>query len=280
MRSPLMLVLLFLGSLVMAGCGGRGPATTRLLTKDAHGPGRGGKIVVLSTAAPRGIEPAAARQGLEYEIAYATQRPLFSYRPGSTQPVPDLAAAPAEISGDARTVTVHLRKGVRFSPPVDREVSSRDVAYAIERGANPNVRCPYFKRDFSALVGASDASGGPIVGIATPDNHTIVFHLDRSWGREFANALALPLSAPVPVGIALREDRAHPSRYEQRLISTGPYMFATSKVGRIFGTGYVPGRSALLVRNPSWRAETDFRPAYFDRVAFRFKPTEGQRVKF
>ena len=62
-----------------------------------------------------------------------------------------MASEPAKISGDGKTITVHIRKGVHFSPPVNREVTSADVAYAIERGANPNVGNPYFEAYFSSL---------------------------------------------------------------------------------------------------------------------------------
>jgi peptide/nickel transport system substrate-binding protein len=37
----------------------------------------------------------------------------------------------------------------------------------------------------------------------------------------------------------------------------------------VLGEGYVPGRSLRLVRNPSWRAATDQRPAYLDEIDFK-----------
>ena len=68
---------------------------------------------------------------------------------------PDLATeiptvANGGITDGGKTVTVHIRSGVYFSPPVNREVTSADVAYAIERGANPNVANPYFPSYFGA----------------------------------------------------------------------------------------------------------------------------------
>ena len=72
---------------------------------------------------------------------------------------------------------------MHFSPPVNREVTSADVAYAIERAANPNVANPYFAAYFGAgapapLEGATSPNykGGPIPGIQTPNKTTIVFH--------------------------------------------------------------------------------------------------------
>ena len=67
-----------------------------------------------------------------------------------------MASEPAQISEGGKTITVHIRKGVHFSPPVNREVTSADVAYAIERGANRNVANPYFEAYFSSLVGAKE----------------------------------------------------------------------------------------------------------------------------
>ena len=70
-----------------------------------------------------------------YMVCYATQRPLYSWKPeDGTTPVPDLATADPQISEDGKTVTVKIRSGVKFSPPVNREVTSKDVKYAIERG--------------------------------------------------------------------------------------------------------------------------------------------------
>src|SRR5205823_5979607 len=75
-----------------------------------------------------------------FNVAYMTQRPLYSYKPqDATNPVPDLADGPAQITNGGKTVTIHIKKGIKFSPPVSREVTSADVKYALERGYNPNV---------------------------------------------------------------------------------------------------------------------------------------------
>ena len=68
-----------------------------------------------------------------------------------------MASGPPEISDGNKTVTVHLKEGIHFSPPVNREVTSEDVAYAIERGANPNVANPYFQSYFKSIEGVPDS---------------------------------------------------------------------------------------------------------------------------
>ncbi|HYM54117.1 MAG TPA: ABC transporter substrate-binding protein, partial [Solirubrobacteraceae bacterium] len=52
-------------------------------------------------------------------------------------------------------------------------------------------------------------------------------------------------------------------------VATGPYMFKADTQGKVLGTGYQPGKSATLVRNPNWSASTDSRPAYLDEIAIK-----------
>ena len=41
---------------------------------------------------------------------------------------------------------------------------------------------------------------------------------------------------------------------------------ANDSAGKVLGTGYQPGKSLTLVRNPNWSASTDFRPAYLNQI--------------
>jgi peptide/nickel transport system substrate-binding protein len=231
------------------------------------GGARGGTLTVLNHEDFEHLDPGQAYSSVDYEAVYATQRPLYSYKPDSyAAPVPDMASGPPEISSDRKTVTVHIRSGVHFSPPVNREVTSADVAYAIERGANPNVANPYFSTYFGSLIGAKQANGGPIPGIATPNAHTIVFRLDEAKAPIFAAALVLPLTAPVPEEYARKYDAHSPTEYGNYLVATGPYMFKSNSAGRVLGVGYEVGKSATLVRNPNWSASTDYRPAYLNQI--------------
>jgi peptide/nickel transport system substrate-binding protein len=272
-------------TLALAACGGSssssatstgGGATSGTSLKPAlDGTGenltngtKGGTLTVYDHEDFQHLDPGESYFSLDYEVIYATQRPLFIFPPNDpVHAVPDLAAAPATVSADGKTVTVHIRHGVHFSPPVNREVTSADVAYAIERGANPNVANPYFPAYFFYLVGASKATGGPIPGIVTPDKYTIVFHLTGPYGTFFVGALSLPLSAPVPKEFAAPLDKKKPTAYgSTTMVETGPYMFKSDPTGKFIGIGYQPGKSATLVRNPNWSASTDIRPAYLDQI--------------
>src|ERR1700730_4156849 len=136
---------------------------------------RGGTLTVLNHEDFEHIDPGQSYFVIDYGAVYATQRPLYSYKPNEfAKPTPDMAEGPPQISADAKTVTVHIRHGVHFSRPVNREVTSADVAYALARGTNPNVANPYFEGYFKVIEGASSAGGAPIPGIKTPDKSTIV----------------------------------------------------------------------------------------------------------
>lgn len=291
--------LLVLG---LAGCGGSGPqpagrpgsepgGTPTTPLKAGENPAgqllvgrtkkRGGVLGVYVDSARTHLDPGQSHSALDYVVGSATQRPLFSYLPNTSENVsPDLAAeipttANGGITDRGRTVTVHIRKGVYFSPPVNREVTSADVAYAIERAANPHVSNPYFASYFGSASPAplegtqsSGYRGGPIPGIQTPNKFTIVFHMLRPSGSLLISALSLPLSAPVPKSFAGRLDKHSPTTYGTRyLVASGPYMLKSNPAtGSIRGIGYVSGKSVTLVRNPSWSSASDRRPAYLNQI--------------
>jgi peptide/nickel transport system substrate-binding protein len=245
-------------------------------TQSLTGGKKGGVLQVLDETDFEHIDPGIAYYSLDYEVVFATQRPLYSNKPNTASEVsPDMASGPPEISSDGKTVTVKLREGVHFSPPVNREVTSEDVAYAIERGANPNVANPYFHAYWESLEGAPKANGGPIKGISTPDKHTIVFKLTEPKGQLVADAMVMPLTAAVPKEYAAKYDNHKPSDYSNYQVATGPYMFKNDSSGKVLDVGYFPGKSATLVRNPNWKASTDIRPAYLDEIQIKIGGTNA-----
>jgi peptide/nickel transport system substrate-binding protein len=228
---------------------------------------KGGKLTVLWTDDVDFIDCGATYYQMGFQVCSATQKALYGYEPDdSVNAVPDLAEADPQISEDAKTVTVTIKSGVKFSPPVDREVTSADVKYAIERGFFNTVNNGYAGAYFGDLVGAKVGAepGTEIEGIETPDDQTIVFKLSKGTGGVLAGALALPLSAPVPKEYAQKFDKQNPSAYGQNQVATGPYMLTNDADGKV--TGYQAGRRIHLVRNPNWDASTDFRPAYVDEI--------------
>ncbi|HEY0516591.1 MAG TPA: ABC transporter substrate-binding protein [Solirubrobacteraceae bacterium] len=258
------------GSNTVSSSGYQSPTTQSLEGK------KGGTLEVLDETDFEHLDPGIAYYSLDYEVVFATQRPLYSNKPNTaSEASPDMASGPPEVSSDAKTVTVHMREGIKFSPPVNREVTSADVAYAFQRAANPNVANPYLQPYFKAVEGVPTATGGPIKGIATPDKHTIVFHLTEPKGSFVANALVMPISAAVPKEYAEKFDKHKPSDYGNNQVATGPYMFKNDSSGKVLGVGYFPGKSATLVRNPNWSASSDIRPAYLDEIKIKIGGTNS-----
>jgi peptide/nickel transport system substrate-binding protein len=228
---------------------------------------KGGTLTVLNHADFEHIDPGTSYFSNDYQAMYAVHRPLYSYKPNNVAtPSPDMAESAPQISSDGKNITIHIRHGVHFSPPVNREVTSADVAYALERAANPNVANPYYLGYLGSVEGMPKATGGPVPGIKTPSKYTLELHLTEPKAQLVAASLVLPYSAPVPAEYASRFDAKKPSEYGNYQVATGPYMFKNNSEGKVLGIGYQPGKSATLVRNPNWNASTDFRPAYLDQI--------------
>jgi peptide/nickel transport system substrate-binding protein len=246
-----------------------GSATDNL--REAGTGKKGGKLTVLSAGDVDFLDPGKTYYTYAIGIINALHRGLYAYLPNDTsKPVPDLAAADPVIAPDGKTVTVKLREGVMFSDPVDREVTSADVKYAIERAFTSSVSSGYVFTYFGDLVGAPDEPGEyrELRGIQTPDKQTIVFKLTRGTGAALAGALAMPISVPVPKEFAQRYDRQSPSTYgEQHAVFTGPYKVESDAQGKL--TGFQPQRRIRLVRNPQYSDVGDFRPAFLDEIEFQ-----------
>ena len=183
---------------------------------------------------------------------------------------PDLATvipttANGGITDGGKTVTVHIQQGVHFSPPVNREVTSADVAYAIERGANPNVGNAYFGRRTSARArrrrwSARQAPTTRAARSRDPDAEQV--H-DRVPHDQAVGSFLVAGAQPADLGAGARELRGADGQARRRrptarkyLVATGPYMIkADPKTGMFQGIGYQTGKSLTLVRNPNWNAE-------------------------
>ncbi len=198
-RAVLALVLAGLATVLVAACGSSSSSSSKSSTTSSsgvsgasslplkagenpssevlYGKKKGGTLTVYSSVDFAHLDPGQSYFGGDYPVVDVTNRPLFSFLPNSsTTLAPDLATAVPTVANGGitdggKTVTVHIQPNVKFSPPVNRVVTSKDVAYAIERGANPNVANPYFISYFGAnspapLVGATSSkySGGPIRG--------------------------------------------------------------------------------------------------------------------
>jgi peptide/nickel transport system substrate-binding protein len=271
-------VVALLGVAACGGGGSEGKKTATGATKTggsaaatAIKPGKaGGKLTVLASADVDYLDPGQTYYTFGYMVLYSTNRTLYSFKPDSSEkPVPDLATGPPEISADNKTITVHIKPGVKYAPPVNRAVKAADIKYAFERAFSKEVPSGYAGTYFSSIVGtpAKPNSGDvkPISGIETPDDTTIVFHLKTPSAPLVSQALVMPITVPVPQEYASKFDGKTPSSYDQYTTFTGPYMVKNDpKTGKV--TGRVAGKSIDIVRNPNWDKSTDYRPAYLNEI--------------
>jgi peptide/nickel transport system substrate-binding protein len=264
-------------ALIVAACGGSdddgggggGSKTATVQGKITAGK-PGGVLTYLASGDIDYLDSGQTYYTFGYMVLYATNRTLYSFNPdNSVKPVPDLAEGPPEISSDNKTITVHIKKGVKYAPPVNREVKTQDIKYAFERAFSKEVPSGYAGAYFSSIVGTPEKPNSgdikPISGIETPDNNTIVIKLKTAEAPLVSQALVMPITVPVPEEYAKKWDSSTPSKFDQYQSFTGPYMVKNDPTtGKV--TGRVPGKSIDLVRNPNWDKKTDYRPAYLDQI--------------
>ncbi|WP_026127840.1 ABC transporter substrate-binding protein [Nocardiopsis lucentensis] len=195
---------------------------------------------------------------------YARTLLTYTEAPGEegTELQPDLAEAMPEPNEDATEWTVRIKPGLRYEDGT--EITARDIKYAIARSNFGPQALPNGPKYFQGLLADSEDYEGPYAGdgdplegfdgIETPDDHTLVFRLNKSFS-EFPYVLIQPQTAPVP------PDADRGEQYQSHVVSSGPYKFDGD---------YRPGVSLNLVRNEEWDAGTDpTRRALPDRIEVR-----------
>jgi peptide/nickel transport system substrate-binding protein len=195
-------------------------------------------------------------------------RNLVTYRHvaglAGDQPVPDLATDTGQVSGDGLTYTFKLKQGVKFAPPVDRVITSHDIEYAFERIDTKSLVAQYGFYYDGTIVGMDGAHSGapkPISGIETPDDNTIIFHLQQPTG-DFLYRLAMPATAAMPKEVAGCFTKA--GDYGRDVIASGPYMIQGSDQVDVSScsaikpmSGFDPTKKLIMVRNPNYDPATD-----------------------
>ncbi|MFI6316067.1 ABC transporter substrate-binding protein [Nonomuraea sp. NPDC050556] len=225
---------------------------------------KGGTLKLANTADWDSLDPGNTYYGYSLNFARLYGRALLMFKsaPGAdgNTLVPDLAESLGKASDDAKTWTYTLRKGVKFEDGTP--VTSKDVAYAVARSYDKEV-FPNGPTYLNALLswpkgykgGMKDKDADISSAISTPDDQTIVFHLNQPFGL-FDYIMQMPMTMPVP------KDKDTGTKYQEHVISTGPYKFETNEVGKGF----------TLVRNENWDAATDpNRPALPDKIEVQVK---------
>ena len=277
--------------LVAAACGGDSGSTTTESSAGTSGePAPGGTLrIALVSDMSSAFDPQKEYYGVAWEYyRCCLLRTLMSYNGKTTAEgggvvEPDLASADPEVSADGLTWTFSIQPGLHYAPPVeDVEITAQDFVRAMEREATPSANVGGYPFYYSVIAGFDEFASGDadeISGMKAVDDHTLEITVTRPTG-DLGYRLAMPAAAPIPPNPADPKARfgvaeGHDADYGRYLVASGPYMFEGSEdmdfsqpVSKQKPVeGYQPGRSIVLVRNPSWSGDTDqLRPAYPDSI--------------
>lgn len=224
----------------------------------------GGTVSYQMSSTPDSMDPGNTYYAFMWDFTrlYARSLVTFNPAPGNAglQLKPDLATGLGQASDGGKTWTYHIRSGLKFSDGTP--ITSKDVKYAIERSNyapdvlsnGPTYFHSYLVDNSSPYQGPYKDKTGGLNSIQTPDDTTIVFHLQQPFA-DFDYLVSNPETAPVPQAKDTGAD------YVKHVVSSGPYMFQS----------YQDGKGATLVKNPYWSASTDpIRKQYADKITVGF----------
>lgn len=204
---------------------------------------RGGTLITAtSTEAPSldpqtiGMVPRQIRSALIYSNLLQTDADL-NIRP-------DLAES-YEVKDNGKQFVFKLRRGVKWHPPVNREVIADDVKFSYER---------------LLKEGLGKASFAPIQGIEVVDKYTVTFHL----GQQDASLIGHMASSWYGA-IVNRETVEKQGNLNRIAVGTGPFIFER----------WVADNELALRKNPDYFIKG--RP-YVDRVVMKVVPDESNIV--
>lgn len=261
-------------SLLLAGCSkaddnnnGSGTSAANAATKGVVNASekKGGTITYELSDDTDSFDPGNTYYAYMWNLSRLWARPLMTFQPGAGEKgntlVPDLAASKGVSSDGGKTWTYKLRSGVKFDDGTP--VTSKDVKYAVERSNFARDVLSLGPNYFEHLLADPDKYKGPykdksakgLSSIETPDDTTIVFHLNQPF-QEFDYLVSSPQTAPVPQAKDTGVD------YVKHIVSTGTYKFQS----------YEAGKQVVLVRNTNWDAKTDpLRKQLPDKIVVNLK---------
>jgi peptide/nickel transport system substrate-binding protein len=255
-------------ALLFAGCGSSGSAPATAASTGGT-PVNGGTLMAGIVDNPDHLDSSLSYTNEGWEILEATNNGLLTFKKAAgaqgAQLVPDLATAMPAVSDHGLTYTFHVRTGVMFSPPVNRQVEPSDIKYSIERLFRVASQGVGFYQGIAGANKFSTSLKGGISGIVADDAaHTITFHLTAPDGT-FLEYMAMPFAFAVPKGTP-SHDISTDSHWR---VATGPYMVSQ----------YVPKDHITIVRNPSFHSWSPETPnGHLDKIQVTIGVTPDQAV--
>ena len=184
-------------------------------------------LVYCSEGSPENFNPQINTTGTSLDAARHIYNQLTEFAPGTVNVVPGLAEK-WEVTPDGKTVTFHLRKGVKFhsskSFTPTRDFNADDVLFSFNRMWKADS--PYAKVSGGAYDYFNDMDMPNILDtIEKKDPLTVVFHLKQPNAPVLAN-LAMDFASILSAEYADVMLKAKtPEKVDQEPIGTGPFSF-------------------------------------------------------
>jgi dipeptide transport system substrate-binding protein len=184
-------------------------------------------LVYCSEGSPENFTPAINTTGTSFDAAKPVYNHLTEFKRGTTEVVPGLAES-WDISDGGKTITFHLRKGVKFHSLKDfkptRDFNADDVIWSIERQWKPEH--PYYKVSGGKYDYFNDMDMPNLLDTVTKsDDYTLVMKLKEPNVAILAN-LAMDFMA---IGSKEYADfllkKGTPEQFDQAPVGTGPFSF-------------------------------------------------------
>src|ERR1700733_4886462 len=184
-------------------------------------------LVYCSEGSPENFQPAINTTGTSFDAARPVYNRLTEFKRGTTIVGPGLAES-WDISDGGKTITFHLRKGVKFHSLKDfkptRDFNADDVLFSFNRQWKPDS--PYAKVSGGKYDYFNDMDMTTLLdSIEKKDDYTIVMKLKEPNVTILAN-LAMDFAA---IGSAEYADfllkKGTPEQFDQVPVGTGPFSF-------------------------------------------------------
>ena len=178
--------------------------------------------------------------------------------------VPDLATEVPTPSEDGLTYEFTLKDGIKFGPPVNRDITAEDFVTAFKRLGTPSAAAQYgfYYTEIAGLAEFTEGGAtGEISGVEAVDPKTLRITLTKPVG-DLMFRLAMPATGPFPAEVS--DCWVNAGEYGRYLVASGPYMIQGSDEMDVSScdamkpiSGFDPAERLALVRNPSYDAATD-----------------------
>jgi len=184
-------------------------------------------LVYCSEGSPENFTPALNTTGTTFDAARPVYDRLTEFKRGTTEVIPGLAES-WDIADGGKTITFHLRKGVKFHGVKDftptRDFNADDVLFSINRQWKEDN--PYFKVSGGKYDYFNDMDmPASIESVTKTDDYTVVLKLKEPNTPILAN-FAMDFMA---IGSAEYADfllkKGTPEQFDQTPVGTGPFYF-------------------------------------------------------